>query len=439
MNKSSLKITVLIPVKNRIDYLRATINTCVNQEYDNLEIIIADDFSDEPIEDFVQQVAQTHKWVKYVKPPSPGGMRNNFEFALGLVTEGYVMFLGSDDGLIPGAIREIAKKLSQEKIDLMCWDPAIYYYPGVRNESGQIVLPLQKISSGLTSSSIVLSSLANSLNYVTESRLPMIYVKGIVAVSLISSIRAKNPDKRFFQCATPDGFSGITLLGYCKKFYYSTEAFTIYGSSSGSQGSAYLSNTTTAKALSDEFFRQSLQIPMHRELGSAPYSPLITLMTADYLLRAVDLPGWQGTVSLDYRRVITMAIKELSHGLYAPERVVREMEIIQTIAQHHKIEKIFMNSAIRIRKNNCNYPFRGDGSNMKSIFIDCAGHKINGILDAAYFCKTISSIRKTFKVKRFITAIVESVRYKIQLKCRGQRMAIYLQIDPNGIDLGTKK
>ncbi len=430
MNKSSPKITVLIPVKNRIAYLRETIKTCINQEYDNLEIIIADDFSDEPIEELVRKVAQTHDWVRYVKPPSPGGMRNNFEFALGLVTEGYVMFLGGDDGLIPGGIREIAKKLSHGKIDLMCWDPAIYYYPGVRNESGQIVLPLRKTSSGFISSSIVLKSLANSLNYVTESRLPMIYVKGIVAVSLISSIRAKNPDKRFFQCATPDGFSGITLLGYCRLFFYSTEAFTIYGSSSGSQGSAYLSNTTTAKALSDEFFRQSQQIPMHRDLGSAPYSPLITLMTADYLLRAVDLPGWQGTSSVDYRRVISMAIRELSHGLYAPERVVREMEIIRTIAQYHKIDKIFLNSAIKIRKSNCNHPFRGDGSNMKSIFIDCAGHGINGILDAAHFCKTIGSMRSTFTVKRIITAIVESVRYKCQLKCKGQQMAIYLQNRP---------
>jgi hypothetical protein len=97
------------------------------------------------------------------------------------------------------------------------------------------------------------------------------------------------------------------------------------------------------------------------------------------------------------------------------------MEIIRTIAQYHKIDKIFLHSAIKIQKSTCNYPFRGDGSNMKSIFIDCTGHRINGVLDAAHFCKTIGSMRNTFTVKRVVTAIVESVRYKCQLKCKGQQ------------------
>ena len=297
----------------------------------------------------------------------------------------------------------------------------------MRNPSGQIVLPIRAIRSGFVYSESVLKSLENSLNYLTEPRVPMIYVKGIASVSLINSIRSRNSDNRFFQCATPDGFSGISLLGYCDKFFYSTEAFSIYGSSSGSQGSAYLSNTKTAKLISDEFFRQSQQLPMHRDLGSAPYSPLITLMTADYLLRASDQPGWQGRVSLDYRRVIVLAINELSHGLHASERVVREMKIIQEIARHHNLNEVFIKCANETRKKLPHNPYMSDGFNMKSLFIDCANLSINGLYEAAYFSKHVRSLRNVITVTRFLKSFLKSVMYKYKIGRNGDRMAKYCE------------
>ncbi|MEY2702898.1 MAG: hypothetical protein RLY43_1536, partial [Bacteroidota bacterium] len=74
---------------------------------------------------------------------------------------------------------------------------------------------------------------------------------------------------------------------------------------------------------------------MHSELGSQPYSPLISLMTADFLLTARDLPGWQGKFSpIDYKKLLSIAIKEIEDGLFPEDRVLRELNILFKIAEH---------------------------------------------------------------------------------------------------------
>ena len=71
-----------------------------------------------------------------------------------------------------------------------------------------------------------------------------------------------------------------------------------------------------AKKLSNSFYRAVADVPMHRDLASQPYSPLISLMTADYLLTAKDLPGWPGDVSaIDYKNLLMKGLKELAQWI----------------------------------------------------------------------------------------------------------------------------
>ncbi len=43
--KDNVHFTIIIPTKDRAQYLEQTLKTCTNQDYENLEIIVSDDGS----------------------------------------------------------------------------------------------------------------------------------------------------------------------------------------------------------------------------------------------------------------------------------------------------------------------------------------------------------------------------------------------------------
>lgn len=81
---------------------------------------------------------------------------------------------------------------------------------------------------------------------------------------------------------------------------------------------------------------------MHSELASQPYSPLVTLMTADYLLTARDLPGWPGNcydVSMEKLMIETFKLLEFSY--FEKEVLSRELKILHQIAIQHNLVPLF--------------------------------------------------------------------------------------------------
>src|SRR5947207_15491255 len=101
-----MKMTVIIPTRNRANTLRYALLTCTAQAYEDLEIIVSDNCSDDDTEAVVRSVNDPR--VRYLKTPQRISMRANFEFALSHVNEGFVGFIGDDDGLLPDAVERAA-------------------------------------------------------------------------------------------------------------------------------------------------------------------------------------------------------------------------------------------------------------------------------------------------------------------------------------------
>ena len=53
------RVTVIIPVFNRLDYLEETINSVVEQDYSDIELIVIDDGSSDGSFEFIQKI-QSH-------------------------------------------------------------------------------------------------------------------------------------------------------------------------------------------------------------------------------------------------------------------------------------------------------------------------------------------------------------------------------------------
>ena len=82
--------TVVIPTRERCDTLEHSLRTCVTQDYDNLEILISDNFSQDRTREVVESF--NDKRIRYINTGKRLSMTDNFEFALSHVKpEGYII------------------------------------------------------------------------------------------------------------------------------------------------------------------------------------------------------------------------------------------------------------------------------------------------------------------------------------------------------------
>lgn len=411
--------TVIIPAKDRAKYLRHTIRTCMIQEYENFEIIISDDCSTDDTSEVVHEAMKIDSRISYFYHEKGIGMRENFEFALSKVKPGFVIALGADDGLLPNGIKNMAKILEETGMELLTWPAALYSFPGVYDPNGQLIV-YHKKGTKIVNSETFLNRQVENLWYLNDIECPMFYVKGVASTKLIDKVKSRSKDGYFYSCPTPDGYSGIVLSGEVKEYAFSGEPFSIYGMSSSSQGLAYLSNEEKAKKDSESFFRDAALKPMHKELASQQYSPLITLMTADYLLTSRDLPGWPGKFKeINFTKVIDNSFKELSLGVYGEERIIRELKILKEIAKRHNLSEYFDKKLASSRRYKKRDYFNGNGISPNAIFFDGKSFEINNILDAAYTASSIYRMYRIFNLRIVFIAFLRSLKFYFQSVSKG--------------------
>lgn len=416
---SQPRFTVIIPVRNRSLYLYQTLRTCSNQNYENLEIIVSDDYSMDDTREMVEAFIKLDPRIKYVKPSDVEnvGMLDNFEFALNHVKEGYVIALGGDDGLMPNGIAKMWEILKKTNREVLCWPTDAYFYPCQKVANGQLVLQAKRFSQEeefrIVDSKTFLARQSDNLFYISDVESPMIYVKGVISTSVIDRVKSHSKDGKFYTCSTPDGYSGIVVAGEVEDWVFYNKPLSIHGVSPTSQGLGYLTKGDDAKLHSESFFKKAKSIPMHSELASQEYSPLITIMTADFLLTARDLPGWPGTVApIDYRKLIVNSLKELEDGHFPEDRLSREIEIIRNIANKHNLLDYF-EDVLKKSYRNGRSPLEGNAISPRLVYLDAKDFKVNNVFEASYFIQCMRNIYPRLGLKLITSMLVNSLRYRL--------------------------
>ena len=421
MNPPPARFTVIIPTKDRAPYLRETLRTCSMQDYEPLDILVSDDGSEDETREVVAAAAARDPRIQYLSPRPAAGMRDNFEFVLGRAKPGFVIALGGDDGLLPGGIKGMHEVLRETGTELLSWPAPVFSYPRARGGKGQLSFYRRRGVERVDARRF-LRRQAGRLHYLGDVESPMFYVKGVAATRLIDLVRKRSPGGRFYSCPTPDGYSGIVLAGEVDEFAFSGRPFSIFGLSPASQGLAYLSDDARGLKASREFFKSDAAAAMHRELASQPYSPLITLMTADYLLTARDLPGWPGTFPpLDYRRLLKQGLGELGHGLYGDERLGREIKILNEIAEAHGLGEDFRRRLSRARRRRKKSPYEGSGLSPRAFFLDAEEFRIANIFDAAQAVQYLYPVYERARLGPLFRLAAGSLAYYLRGRGRGRR------------------
>jgi glycosyltransferase involved in cell wall biosynthesis len=96
------KVSVIIPTFNRAKFIPSAVESVINQQYDNTEIIIVDDNSTDNTQAIVQSLQDKYPYIIYChneRTKGPSGARNT---GILKATGDYLSFLDSDDVWLEG-------------------------------------------------------------------------------------------------------------------------------------------------------------------------------------------------------------------------------------------------------------------------------------------------------------------------------------------------
>lgn len=106
------RVSVCIPAYNRRDILRATLQSVLRQTFTDLEIVISDNASDD---DLAEEIGAVHDpRLRYIRQPRNLGAAGNFHFLEGAASGEYVLFLCSDDLLLPHCLAKAVEVLDAD-------------------------------------------------------------------------------------------------------------------------------------------------------------------------------------------------------------------------------------------------------------------------------------------------------------------------------------
>ena len=385
------KFTIIIPTRERSKVLPWAIKTCLIQDYNNFEIIVSDNNSQDDTHNVV--ISLNDKRIKYINPKKRLGMSQHWEFALSHVTEGFVTILGDDDGLMPSALKEVNELIKKTNCQAIKCDCIDYNWPDHISKFRKNLISFSKIEDKFE----VLQT-KNELNDVLEDKqsyanLPGIY-KGFLDINLLNKL--KGSKNRVFNSITPDVYLALAIPSQLEDYCFSHKPFAINGASAFSNGvSSSAKNKKDRQAIN--MFLQEDNIPFHSKLEFISHS--VPLIIVECLLQAID-NGLYNASNFDINKILLAALERT-----IPQNQ-KEIELFYAIARKNGISKevineILQKQSLEQKLNNSNRMFKFKNrylSNIQDNTIDGNNLYIKNVYDAALLLQPIIDKKELKKV-----------------------------------------
>lgn len=113
-------LTIAVPVYNVEKYLRRCLDSLVNQEIENFEILLVDDGSSDSSGAICDEYAKKYSFVRVIHQENKGlaAVRN---ICVKEARGKYISFIDSDDYLLPGTYEHLLRILKEEGADILCF------------------------------------------------------------------------------------------------------------------------------------------------------------------------------------------------------------------------------------------------------------------------------------------------------------------------------
>ena len=129
-------VTIIIPVFNVEEYLQECLNSILNQEYKNLEVILVNDGSVDRSLDIINEYLLLDSRFKLIDKENTG-QGHSRNLALKDAKGQYIMFLDSDDYLEENCIGTLSRVMVEKKLECLVYNGLSfeeYYIESLDNE-----------------------------------------------------------------------------------------------------------------------------------------------------------------------------------------------------------------------------------------------------------------------------------------------------------------
>jgi glycosyltransferase involved in cell wall biosynthesis len=327
MNKQNIKFTVIIPTRERSDTLQWSLKTCVTQDYDNLEIIVSDNFSQDNTREIVESYQDQR--IRYINTGKRVSMSSNWEFALSHVEidqQRYVTFVGDDDGLMPNALQDLNELIKTiGDVDAITWAKAQYSWKNCIANRNILSIPLKKKLARLDTKSILEKILtfdvpSKGLPY---EKLPCLY-NSFVRTTNIQAVKSKSA--RFFNSMIPDVYSAMALSSVIDYHYWSDRPYSVNGASKHSNGTSNSAGNSLEEKQAALKFISEIDIPFHPNLL---YGSAIPILIAESALQVKDHLGFD--VRIDIDKMLQRSFEQAKYsGASNRMEVLHDISVIAT-------------------------------------------------------------------------------------------------------------
>lgn len=125
-----MKFSVLLPTRNRLELLKQALHSVLCQDYEDWEVVISDNFSDEDIYAYISALNEPR--IKYFRTTSFVPVTENWNSALEKSSGDYVIMLGDDDCLMKGYFTTVCQLLEKfPEPECIYTSGFTYAYPNV--------------------------------------------------------------------------------------------------------------------------------------------------------------------------------------------------------------------------------------------------------------------------------------------------------------------
>ncbi len=231
---SKVKFSVVIPTRQRADTLRHALKSCLDQSFDDYEIIVSDNASSPATRAVIDEAASPR--VRYVRSPEPLAMASNWDFALSHARGEYVIVIGDDDGLLPHALAELDSLTLMHQPRAIHWEPAYYTWPsiGLPGQGDYLRVPIGRTSREIVAAETIRGVIGFRQPY---TALPMLY-HGAIRRDVLEELKQKT--QRIVPHRLPDIYSGFAIAAIVERYLDLEVPMSVCGYSAASTSTASL-------------------------------------------------------------------------------------------------------------------------------------------------------------------------------------------------------
>ncbi len=307
-----MKLSLVIPTKDRLDTLRHCVASALATRNDQLEIVVSDNHSVDGTAEFLAGLSDPR--LKIVKPPTPMSMRGHYDFVLTQTAGDYIVYIGDDDAIAPFGPDALLELIRRTGADAIAWKPIGYLWPGMAGEGSFASTLLKPKHFALLAERVDADQAfeaflkAQQPSYLNGAKI----YHGAVSRDVVNRLTAQSGGS-YFGAMSPDVYAAIFGLKFAQNFVRTTCSITVSGKSRHSSGWALL-KAKRDKDVAQKFFDDELQA---KQRDPENRIDLSVRATASHELNALMIGNdalFGGALDIDYSAWVQKIASSFSYS-----------------------------------------------------------------------------------------------------------------------------